>query len=65
MEEDRSWCVIKMIEPRADLWENRLERFYAMQTKDTYAHNRVQEDLTREEAEGLMKLLRTTQGESK
>lgn len=63
MVQDKGWCVVKMIEPRADLWENRLERFYAMRTKDTYAHNRVQEGLTKEEAEGLMKLLRTTQGE--
>jgi hypothetical protein len=65
MEEDRSWCVIKIIEPRPDLWENRLEKFYAMRTKDTSPPDRVQEGLTNEEAVGLMKLLRTTQGESK
>jgi hypothetical protein len=65
MEEDRSWCVIKIIEPRADLWANRVEKFYAMRTKDTSPPDRVQENLTNEEAVGLMKLLRTTQGELK
>jgi hypothetical protein len=63
MVEDKSWCVIKIIEPDLHLWENRKEKFYAMRTKDTISFNRVQENLTREEAEGLMKLLRTTQGE--
>ena len=63
MVQDRSWCVIKIIEPRPDSWENRLEKFYAMRTKDTTPFDRVQEGLTKEEAEGLMKLLRTTQGE--
>lgn len=63
MVEDKSWCVIKIIEPDPHLWENRKEKFYAMRMKDTAPPDRVQENLTKQEAEGLMKLLRTTQGE--
>lgn len=63
MVEDKSWCVIRIIEPEAESWANRREKFYAMRMKDTVPPNRVQENLTKQEAEGLMKLLRTTQGE--
>jgi len=65
MVQDKGWCVIKIIEPSPDLWANRVEKFYAMRTKDTSPPDRVQENLTNEEAVGLMKLLRTTQGELK
>jgi len=52
MEEDRSWCVIL-----------NTGNYYAMPTKGTYKSERINEKLTRKEAEGLMKLLRTTQGD--
>lgn len=54
MEEDRSWGVIKFEGV-----------FFAMPLKGTPRTGLIHKDLTKEEAEGLMKLLRTTQGESK
>lgn len=54
MNEDRSWCVVL-----------NTGNYYAMPTKGTYKAERINENLTREEAEAVMKLLRITQGESK
>ena len=65
MEEDRSWCVIKIVEPNPYKWSDRQEKFYAMLMKDTSPFDRINESLTREEAEAIMHLLRITQGESK
>jgi len=64
MSEDRSWCVIKLVEPSPLSWADRREKFYAMRMEDTSPFDRINEDLTREEAEAIMKLLRITQGES-
>lgn len=54
MEEARDWCVIRFEGV-----------FFAMQIKGTPRTGLINKGLTKEEAEGLMKLLRTTQGESK
>lgn len=65
MDEDKSWCVIKIIEPNPMKWSDRTEKFYAMRMEDTSPFDRMNENLSKEEAEAIMHLLRITQGESK
>jgi len=63
VKQDKSWCVLKSYKATIESWNSECE-YFAMQTKGTYKPDRIEENLTREEAEGLMKLLRTTHKEN-